>query len=170
MGAFLVDKIIKAWYNTIMNYQHGQIWMDRKVPDKAAFVIGEKDGYVWYSMITIVEPHPHRDGILGPEVKWTKAKADAFEKRYEMTKHPVRQGVFWKSKATGQMVCIHGVNDNGHSSVVVYFLTQRMTIEDFMCYYEPCSAMEQAQFIVDNIKRPDPPEKTRIESIEDELD
>ena len=143
--------------------------MDRKVSDKAAFVIDvDAEGYIWYSTITMYDPSPRRRGILGDPVPWAKAKPEAFEKRYEMSKHPVRQGVFWKSKTTGDMICIHGVGKNNHDQIVVRFLTERMTIEDFMSYYAPCSAMEQAEFIVANIKRPDPPGKTRIESIEDD--
>jgi len=115
-----------------------------------------------------LNPIPEEEVFLETLCLGRKAKPEAFEKRFKMSKHPVRQGVFWKAKATGQMIRIHGVNKNSHDQIVVYFLTERMTIEDFLSYHEPCSAMEQAEFIVANIKQPDPPGKTRIQAIEDE--
>ena len=157
-----------------MEIETGQIWKDTKNPMDGAYVCATQDNTVWYKHLK--EDPFNANGSPIAQARWTefaksswqRASKDLFSKRYEFSKYTVKFGTYWRNKATKETFTVHGVATRGMDVVLVCFLMSQVPIEQFYIQYEPLSLMEQAQFIVDNIKPPEPILPTRLESIEKE--
>lgn len=159
-----------------IDIEEGQIWNDIKHQSDGAYVcIVEKD-IIWYKPLKS-DPFNMNGSPISQSAwrnlsqnSWQKASKELFSKRYEFSKHSVRFGTYWRNKATKESFTVHGTATRGMDVVLVCFLMTQVPIEQFYVQYEPLSLMEQAQFIVDNIKAPEPPTLSRLETIEQEDD
>ncbi len=149
-----------------MDIEKGQLWKDTKL-DKTAFICEIEGDKVWYK---IMEIDPFNRGRWKSIVHniWQKANKELFIKRYEFTKHSIRSGTYWKNNATQERFTVHGTSSNGMDVVLVHFLMEQMPVEQFFFHHTPLTLMEQAEFIVENIKQPEPELPSRIDTIENE--
>lgn len=124
----------------------GQIWHLPKNPDDApydkdvpVFVCGVHNDWVYYTFLNVIGWHRRYDVANQP---WRKAKVEQFEKKYVFSKHAIFEKAYWKKRATGDVVQILGLKDDGWSKIYVYYDLNKISLFDFWEYFEPCTKEE----------------------------
>lgn len=122
----------------------GQIWefkdTGRFPRNYRVFVCGAEgniDGdWVWYLHLL------DHCNIDGERRHWNKARVSDFEKKYTFTNHAVASRGYWKKKATGDIIQVIGVRDDGWKNVQVFYDLNKIDIHYFLEFFEPASKEE----------------------------
>jgi len=116
----------------------GQIWINTKT-NEPRFVCGTNEEWLWH---TALDFSPRRTQQRYTGEPWKKDKIEHFEKRYTFTKTAIAPNGFWKSKATGMAVTILAIKDDGWRQIYVLYDLNKMALNDFYEYFEPCTRIE----------------------------
>lgn len=121
----------------------GQIWIDRKKNptrwehDTYIYVCGVNNDWVYYTFLHA--NNPYRNTSNQP---WKKSKVEHFESKYEFTKHAIAPKAYWKSRANGNVIQIVGIKDDGWSTCYIYYDLNKISLNDFFEFFEPCTKIE----------------------------
>ena len=128
----------------------GQIW-ETKDPEvhyrRKIYVCGvQDDEWVWYVHLL------SEWNINDTRPAWSKARVNEFERKFTYTNHVVTKRAYWKAKATGNMIQIIGVKDDGWKKVYVYYDLNKIDIHYFLEYFMPATGEETLAAIAKELK------------------
>ncbi len=140
----------------------GQIWQNVDEPRDlgtlaqyytpriiTVFVCGvQDDEWVWYVHLL--------DGwnIDGTRPMWRKARVAEFERKFKFSNRVIAKRSFWKKKATGDLIQVIGLKDDGWKNIHVYYDLNKIDIHYFFHYFMPASKEETLAAIAREVKTP----------------
>lgn len=121
----------------------GEIWESQDNEDKKyfVFVCGVQEPWIWYTHIK------DRWRLSDDSPAWIRGRIEPFEKKFRFTKHVIASKAYWKKKATGDLVQIVGVKDDGWKKIYVFYDLNKIDIHNFFEYFEPANKTEVLQSV-----------------------
>jgi len=100
------------------------------------FVCGVADSMIWYV-------HLLSEWNLNAERPvWQKARISEFERKFNFTNNVIAKRAYWKKKATGDLIQITGIKDDGWKHVHIYYELNKIDIHYFLEYFMPANKQE----------------------------
>ncbi len=145
-----------------MIVHRGQIWQHTEYPadlgrlaqyytpkNFTVFVCGvQNDEWVWYVHLL------SEWDIDDERPVWRKAKMVEFEKKFTFINQVIAKRAYWKKQATGDLVQIIGVKDDGWKHIHVYYDLSKIDIHYFLKYFMPASREETLAAISRELNTP----------------
>lgn len=139
-----------------MIVHRGQIWENDNEPNRygvpsgiTVFVCGvQDDEWVWYVHLL------NEWNVDGDRPTWRKARMGDFVKKFKFTNMVIAKRSYWKKKATGDIIQIIGIKDDGWKQIRIYYDLNKIDIHYFFHFFMPASKEETLSAIARDLNTP----------------
>lgn len=139
-----------------MIVHRGQVWAfrngDSYTNGQRVFVCGveETDGDTWVWYVHLLTAF----NIMGERPAWRKARQSEFERKFLFANCVIEKRAYWKKRATGELIQITGLKDDGWKHIRVYYELNKIDIHFFLDYFTPASREEALAAVSRDLKTP----------------